>query len=171
MMMMIDNIDNSNSTKIKDRNYSDKLIQLRVREIILELIFLFRGIKNQTSNIILFGNGSNVYYYSFSNGPRSNQIMSGVWLGFCRLSPDLHKTFAKMVRFLMMMMIMPYFIFKENLSRGGLWPDCGHCAGLHILLLPHLWVLVSSNNNIKYITIYIYILYIWQYINQMKNEN
>ena len=78
MMMMIDNIDNSNSTKIKDRNYSDKLIQLRVREIILELIFLFRGIKNQTSNIILFGNGSNVYYYNFSNGPRSNQIMSGV---------------------------------------------------------------------------------------------
>ena len=76
MMMMIDNIDNSNSTKIKDRNYSDKLIQLRVREIILELIFLFREIKSQ--NIILFGNGSNVYYYSFSNGPRSNQIMSGV---------------------------------------------------------------------------------------------
>ena len=44
-----------------------------------------------------------------------------------------------------MMMIMPYFI-KEKLSRCGLWPDCGHCAGLHILLLPHLWVLVSSNN-------------------------
>ena len=78
MMMMIDNIDNSNSTKIKDRNYSDKLIQLRVREIILELIFLFREIKSQTCNIIFFGNGSNVYYYSFSNGPRSNQIMSGV---------------------------------------------------------------------------------------------
>ena len=163
MMMMIDNIDNSNSTKIKDRNYSDKLIQLRVREIILELIFLFRGIKNQTSNIILFGNGSNVYYYSFSNGPRSNQIMSGVWLGFCRLSPDLPKTFAKMVTVRFLMMIMPYFI-KENLSRGGLWPDCGHCAGLHILLLPHLWVLVSSNNNIKYITIYIYIYYIYDNI-------
>ena len=45
MMMMIDNVDKSNSTKIKDRNYSDKLIQLRVREIILELIFLFQGIK------------------------------------------------------------------------------------------------------------------------------
>ena len=126
MMMMIDNIDNSNSTKIKDRNYSDKLIQLRVREIILELIFLFRGIKNQTSNIILFGNGSNVYYYSFSNGPRSNQIMSGVWLGFCRLSPDLPKTFAKMVtvRFLMMMMIMPYFIRKpiQGWVMARLWP-------------------------------------------------
>ena len=69
IMMMIDNIDNSNSTKIKDRNYSDKLVQLRVREIILELIFLFREIKSQTFNIILFGNGSNVYFYSFSNGP------------------------------------------------------------------------------------------------------
>ena len=69
MMMMIDNIDNSNSTKIKDRNYSDKLIQLRVREIILELIFLFREIKSQILYFLEMGQMCIIIVFQMVQGP------------------------------------------------------------------------------------------------------
>ena len=69
IMMMIDNIDNSNSTKIKDRNYSDKLIQLRVREIILELIFLFREIKSQILYFLEMGQMCIIIVFQMVQGP------------------------------------------------------------------------------------------------------
>ena len=69
MMMMIDNIDNSNSTKIKDRNYSDKLIQLRVGEIILELIFLFREIKSQILYFLEMGQMCIIIVFQMVQGP------------------------------------------------------------------------------------------------------